>query len=301
MAGEGLRQEPLSERRGLPHDRAEVVRRADSCSGRMRAVDDAREPGSADAPAIDVVRQEIEQLLAEDQTRMGDVYRLNAEGKSASEIAERLGIDTSGFVSNYKSAIAALLDGEVPRSPTLAAQVAARVRSWLKKPGLSRHVQDRLTDLQAALQIQSEDSTARSVEDDQSKQRTAEAERTRTPGIYVYTLPHYLRHPYDPDSGRTLLKVGRSERDTYDRAYTQGRITALPEDPILLRVYPVINGDSASVERNFHGWLTDADHERSRSLRGGSEWFLTSTKFLDRVARSQGLAIHVVTDFETVD
>jgi hypothetical protein len=263
----------------------------------MSRVDDSEMP-HGDEPTQDHVRDEVERLLAEDQTRMGDVYRLDREGQSAAAIAQALGVDTTGFVSNYKTAIAALLDGDVPRSPTLSAQVASRVRAWLKKPGLSAELRDRLNELHATLQVHSEDSAARSVEDSQAKQRTAEAEQSRTPGIYVYTLPHYLRHPYEPESGRTLLKVGRSERDTYERAYTQGRITALPEDPILLRVYPVLAGDTATVEGEFHAWLTDADHDRSRSLRGGSEWFLTSTKFLDRIARSKGLDIHVVTEFE---
>jgi hypothetical protein len=31
---------------------------------------------------------------------------------------------------------------------------------------------------------------------------------------------------------------------------------------------------------------------------GGSEWFVTSTKFLDRIARSLGLHVVVVSDFE---
>lgn len=266
-------------------------------SGRMSAVDEWSTP-QGDGPTVDPVRSEVAQMLAEDRTRMGDVYRLDQEGRSPAEIAHALGVDTTGFVSNYKAAIAALLDGEVPRSPTLSAQVASRVRAWLKKPGLSPDVRDRLNDLHATLQVHSEDSAARSAEDSQAKQRTAEVEQSRVPGIYVYTLPHYLRYPYEPDSGRTLLKVGRSERDPYERAYTQGRITALPEDPILLRVYPIPTGDTATVEAEFHSWLTDADHERSRSLRGGSEWFLTSTKFLDRIARSKGLDIRIVAEFD---
>lgn len=147
--------------------------------------------------------------------------------------------------------------------------------------------------------MSAENPTARSVEDDAAQQRTIEVEDSLTPGIYVYTLPHYLRHPFDPESGRTLLKVGRPERDTYDRVRNQGRITALPEDPIHLRVYPTEN--TTGYEREFHTWLTDADHERSRSLRGGSEWFLTSTKFLDRVAHSLGLTVTVVSEFEAGD
>lgn len=70
----------------------------------------------------------------EDPTRMGDVFRYAKQGKSPAEIADLCGISGQGFVSNYKAAIAALLDGDIPSSPTMSAQVAARVRTWLKSP-----------------------------------------------------------------------------------------------------------------------------------------------------------------------
>lgn len=251
--------------------------------------------------SVDPVRAEVQSLLEADRSRLGDVYRLDRDGHSPAEIADALSLSTTGFVSNYKAVINALTDCTVPGSPTMSGQVAARVRTWLKKPGLSDDLRHRLEELHTDLQHRAEDSVARSVENDRTLERTQQAEEASTPGIYVYTLPHYLRYPYDPDSGRTLLKVGRSERDTYDRAYSQGRITALPEDPILLRVYAVADGGTATVERDFHAWLEDADHDRSRSLRGGTEWFVTSTKFLDRVARVKGLQITVVSEFEVSD
>ena len=259
------------------------------------------QPGDPSYPSTDPVRAEIEALLQADATRLGDVYRLDRRGMNANEIAEALELSTSGFVSNYRTTVAALLDNDIPQSPTLAAQTSSRVRSWLKKPGLSTALRTRLDELQAQLQLRADDQAARSVEDTHALQRTDEVERAATPGIYVYTLPHYIRYPYDPDSGRTLLKVGRSERDAYQRSHSQGRITALPEDPVLLRVYEVTTGDTSAVEHDFHSWLNDADHERSRSLRGGSEWFLTSTKFLDRVARAKGLPITVVSDLSAGD
>lgn len=252
----------------------------------------------AGARPSESVRSELAQLLDADETRMGDVYRLDSEGLSAVEIAQRLDVATAGFVSNYKAAITALLDGAVPVSPTLSGQAASRVRVWLKKSGLSDAARAHLEALQTELQLRSDDEGARTAEESAAQRRTDQVERESIPGIYVYSLPHYLRHPYDPDSGRTLLKVGRSERDAYGRSYSQGRTTALPEDPVLLRVYAVDSGQTAEVERDFHSWLTDADHQRSRNLRGGTEWFLTSTKFLDRVALSRRLPITVVTELE---
>ena len=133
------------------------------------------------------------------------------------------------------------------------------------------------------LTSRAEDKQAQDAEVEGAIEATLAAESTHGPGIYVYTLPHYLRHPYDPATGRTLLKVGHSGVDAHYRAKSQGRLTALPEDPILLRIYPV--AESAKAERDFHTWLRDADHSGGRTQRGGSEWFVTSTKFLDRIAR----------------
>ena len=74
------------------------------------------------------------------------------------------------------------------------------------------------------------------------------AEASGVAGIYVYTLPHYLRYPFDPDTGKTMLKVGHSSKDAHYRATSQGRLTALPEDPILLRIYPA--DESVEVEKS---------------------------------------------------
>lgn len=229
------------------------------------------------------------------------MYKLSNEDKTPAEIADLLDVPTSGFVSNYRSILSALLDGEMPSSTAMSGQVASRIRTWLKRPDLSAAARLYLDELQSRLQQRSEDTSARTIEDKQARNKTEDTERQNIPGIYVYTLPHYLRYPFDVDSGRTLLKVGRSERDTFARVNGQTRITALPEDPILLRVYKVEPGMSVEVEKDFHAWLDDANHDRSRTLRGGTEWFLTSTRFLDRIARSRSLPQIVVNDVEAGD
>jgi hypothetical protein len=62
-----------------------------------------------------------------------------------------------------------------------------------------------------------------------------------------------------------VLKVGHSGVGAHYRATSQGWLTALPEDPILLRIYPV--AESAKAERDFHAWLRDADHAGERTQR----------------------------------
>ena len=135
-------------------------------------------------------------------------------------------------------------------------------------------------------------------EEGAARTRTEEVESQDVPGIYVYSLPHYLRFPFDPDRRHTLLKVGRSQVDVYRRTSQQGRTTALPEDPLLLRVYATSADDAVGAEKYFHTFLEDADHLRNRSSRAGREWFLTTTKFLDRLAKERGLAIEVVNDLD---
>lgn len=74
-------------------------------------------------------------------------------------------------------------------------------------------------------------------EDAQAVAQTAQAQAKGTPGIYVYSLPHYVRHRFDPETGHTLFKVGRSDVDVFQRVGAQARTAALPEDPVLLRIY----------------------------------------------------------------
>ena len=129
--------------------------------------------------------------------------------------------------------------------------------------------------------------------------RARQPEAENIAGIYVYTLPHYVRYPFDAKTGRTLLKVGHSSVDALYRANSQTRVTSLPEDPWPLRIYPA--EASSHVERQFHGFLRDADHQGVRGTRTGAEWFLTSLKFLDRIATTVGLEIRIVNDFAIVD
>lgn len=244
-------------------------------------------------------RSEVEALLEADDTVLGNTWRYDRDGLSTAEMMEAEGVPSPGWISNYRSLIRVIRDGEIPTSPSGSTQAARRVRSWLKRKQLSPQLRVELIEQELVLTSRAADASAVADEVEVAVAATAAAESTQQPGIYVYTLPHYLRHPYDPDTGRTLLKVGHSAVDAHYRAESQGRLTALPEDPILLRIYPV--EESARAERNFHSWLRDADHSASRTRRGGSEWYLTSTKFLDRVAQSMGFSITEVNSFEAGD
>ncbi|WP_427869870.1 hypothetical protein [Leucobacter luti] len=244
-------------------------------------------------------KAEAEAVLETESSRLGDTFRGDREGLTLEQQAELAGAKAGNYGYNNRVTIAALTEGVLPTGPTLALQAARRVRTLLKRPDLSPELRADWMLLEEQLTVRAEDRIAAEAEDAATAKATVEAEAAGTPGIYVYTLPHYLKYPFDPDTGKTLLKVGHSSRDALHRAGSQGRFTALPEDPILLRIYPVVM--SNDVERKFHEWLRMADHHGTRTRRGGTEWFLTSTKFLDHIAEHLGLERQTINDLDVGD
>lgn len=246
------------------------------------------------------VQSELAALLDRDESRLGEVYRGLQRGLTADGIAEELEVSTSNFVWNYTRIIQSLLEGDLPTAPTVALGVARKFRALLRSGGLSRQASTYLEENLEELDRRANNETARAVETQRAKEQTEEAEARNDVGVYVYALPHYLRYPFDADTGRTLMKVGRSDSDVIMRFRTQTRTTALPEEPILLRIYRLEQGTAARVESSFHRLLESADHSRSVARSAGREWFLTSTRFLDEIARVLLLPIVVVNE-ATVD
>jgi hypothetical protein len=112
------------------------------------AASPAQLPGSLrPSPAV---REELRRFLQADQTRVGYVYRLRAQGHSRRYIADQAGI-SPGFVSNADAAARALLDGTLPGGSCLPVQVARKVKVALRWPGLSGEAQSYLRELLAAL------------------------------------------------------------------------------------------------------------------------------------------------------
>ena len=265
-----------------------------------RAEPPAAVPAAQTGPSPEV-RTEIEQFLEADQSALGDIYRRLKAGETAEQIQEARGTQRRTFVWSYQRIIRALLEGSLPTAPTVAVQVARRFRSILSEGVLSERAQEYLRKSLVVLEQRAASEVAREVEDKVALEVTAEAEDEAMPGIYVYALPHYLRFPYDEESNRTLLKVGRSDRNVIRRFREQVRTTALPEDPILLRIYVTPTEDAGRREHQFHDLLEAADHARSRARTGGTEWFLTSLRFLDAVADTIGLEVRHVYDPEVPD
>lgn len=105
-------------------------------------------------PPSDSVRGELEPLLQANPNRLGQVYRVLDRGWPDHRIAAELGVETSGFVANYRTIVRALLEGHEPRGPRMADQVASAVRSLTKNARLSTEASayiDRLLGALAAI------------------------------------------------------------------------------------------------------------------------------------------------------
>lgn len=124
--------------------------------------------------------------------------------------------------------------------------------------------------------------------------------------MYVFTYPHYLRHPIaasertDRLPDRTLFKVGSAAKNIRARVNQIANQTAAPEPPRIVRLYlpqqPSTTADVRELERTFHLLLDAAGHGGPRRASrerqsGGTEWFATSTDFLDAIASTLGLEV----------
>ena len=172
------------------------------------------------------------------------------------------------------------------------------LRSFVKRHAnnLSLDTRQRLDDLATEHDQIAVDGEAIVRENEGLEQRSGAEVPSGLAGIYVYTFPHYLRYPVVPSdeddtNSRTYLKIGSSTTDMAARVKGQNT-TALPERPIILRMYTCPDGEKIeTVERRIHNHLSAADHNPNRSPGAGKEWFLTHLRFVDSTADLLGLKL----------
>jgi len=97
------------------------------------------------------VRAELAELLEAAPGRIGDVYRLTTRGLTPQEVAAELGVATSGFVSNKRAVARAMLDGDLPRGPSMAREVIGGVRKVIGPAELTPDTADYVRKLLSAL------------------------------------------------------------------------------------------------------------------------------------------------------
>lgn len=246
----------------------------------------------------DEIQTDIRRAFEVDDTRMGDVWRGLSQGKSVGEIASGFNNQSTGFVLKYRRFARAIETGDIPSAPTMVRECKSAMQGFLNRhrERLSDETMDILEQRIKAINNLKIDPAAEEAEDSVIRQRTQRAESQGIPGIYVYTLPHYRKHPVEPAleeaiADKTLMKVGMSDSDVIRRFRHQQRNTSLPEDPDLLRIY-VGDGNMLETEQRMHRLLRAADHRQNSGRQSGTEWFLTSLRFLDALALDMGLSVH---------
>ena len=261
-----------------------------------------------DQNATQSYREEIEAALNEDTSRIGDVFRatLDDENKTARSIADELGMSTVGQVYSHLGSIKTLIEGKrIFEGTTYVAQKARMLRSFSKRHAdmLSEETRRALNGL-ADEHEEFANNEELITHENEEIERALEADNSQNvPGIYVYTYPHYNRSPVLPSKedytdDRTFLKVGVTEAAEGASKRIQQQIgeirTALPESPLILRIYDRDDVDLKKAEKQIQRHLEAADHNRINRQRGsgvGTEWFLTHLKFLDSTADLLGLEV----------
>lgn len=244
-------------------------------------------------------REELAEFIASQETRIADVYNLSAEGLDARGIADRLNVDTPGFVYQYQAMIAAALDGKTPAGPSMLKAVASALNGLLKRARgvLSPEALELLTSNRArvALAIEELDPAeeAKAEVEDEEREEGQLDELAGITGIYAFSYGWYLDNPLSDDNDRTLIKVGRA-LDVAQRIQTHrsGARTHIPEPLVTVRVFATGERDVEKVERAFQRLLKSAGHtnprrdpsRRNRKNEVGEEWYLTNREFLDAIA-----------------
>ncbi len=240
------------------------------------------------------VQDEVSTTLRSNEGRLGEVFRLKEEGIfTNAEIVARGAAANSGAAGNLRATLRSIIEDFVPRSPAIATIAGRSVGGLLRaNPELSEEARSFLSGIRARLDEVAHSEEAIAEEDSQISSSAEDLERIaeNQSGVYVYSLPTYFRTPKKTDPDRFLYKIGKTDRFVGARIREQQRLTGLPEDPWLLRVYRSETRSPGEIEQVFHDLLDNAGHSRGTGRYSGTEWFATNLDFLDAIARSHGFA-----------
>ncbi|MBO0875160.1 MAG: GIY-YIG nuclease family protein [Pseudonocardia sp.] len=230
-------------------------------------------------------RQQLHKLLWNAPGQLGDVYRAIVQLPSAgpTELRPLTNCANPGVVGNRRAVVYAIMNRVERTGATVARQAASTVRQ-LQKSATDDDVRGHLVDVLQVLEGKASSPEAVAQEADELESGSAHLADVlkHATGVYVYTYPHYWRHPYVPGTERRLLKVGRTTNQAWTRVLAQARQTGMPEDPLLLRVYK--SNHPAKLEKSFHMLLDAAEHVRSSGTAVGREWFTTTLEYCDAIA-----------------
>jgi hypothetical protein len=248
------------------------------------------------------VMSELNQALQASTGVLGKVARAMAEGITSPTALANMGAGAnSGHSGNLSRVVRYVQLGIPPTAPSRAAQTGRSIGGLLRdNPNLSSDAVRYLQELRELVDSIEKSDDARAGEASQLSQASEELTQKveKLGGVYVYTFPTYLIVPAKVDPERFWLKIGQTGRVVSRRVSEQLRSTAMPEDPVILRVYTDPKGeavgsdvDYVALEKKFHKLLMSAGHSKTSAKSGGTEWFATTLEFLDEIAETLELEI----------
>jgi hypothetical protein len=240
---------------------------------------------------------ELSDALRNNEGQLGKVFALLEEGKTTNrELVEGGAAANQGAAANLRVTVRAVLDGVLPKGPSVAAQSRRSIGGILRDNGnLSVSARSHLESLRAQLEAIATDSQAIEQEDKELERGSRELEKSleTMPGVYVFTLPSFFRTVQKTDPERFWFKVGKTDRLAGVRIGEIMRATGLPEDPFIARVYQHSEKSPREIESEFHRLLDAAGHSRSGANHSGKEWYATNLEFLDAIAHALGCTTSV--------
>ena len=248
------------------------------------------------------VMSELNLALLSSSGVLGKVAQAMSEGVTSPTALTNLGAGAnSGHSGNLARVVRYIQDGVPPSAPSRAAIASRSIGGLLRDcPDLSPEAVAYLQDLRGVVDSIEKNDAARELETSQLNQASEELTLRveKLGGVYVYSFPTYLLVPAKVDPERFWLKIGQTGRVVEKRVTDQLRSTAMPEDPVILRVYTDAEDravgypfDYATLEKKFHKLLVSAGHSKTSAKSGGTEWFATTLEFLDEIAQTLSLSI----------
>jgi hypothetical protein len=241
------------------------------------------------------LRLELESALRVNDGQLGKVFaQLEAGMATNRELVEAGAAANQGAAANLRVTVRAVLDGVLPKGPSVAAQSRRSIGGILRNnQDLSDHARAHLESLRVQLESISTDNQAIEQEDKDLEIASRELEKSleQLPGVYVFTLPSFHRTIQKSDPERFWFKIGKTDRVAGIRIGEQMRATGLPEDPWIARVYRHATKTPKELETAFHQLLEAAGHSRAAGKHSGREWYATNLEFLDAIGSALGCEI----------
>ena len=238
------------------------------------------------------MRTELEAALRENDGQLGKVFALLEAGKKTNrELFEGRAAANPSAAANLRVTVRVVLDGILPKAPTVATKSRSSIASLLRdNPDLSTASRVHLEGLRTRLEEIANDSEAleREAHHFEEASQVLEKSLEKSPGVYVFTLPSFMRTVQMTNPDRFWFKIGKTDRVAGVRIREIMRATGLPEDPWCARVYRHQTKTPIDLEGTFHDLLKAAGHSRAPGTKAGRDWYATNLEFLDAVATALG-------------